>query len=130
MNTIAKVNWTTNDKQVRLSMPIAKVDRDNRLVSGFATLDNVDTQGDVVLSEASQRAFARARGNLREMHQPVAVGKIVDFREDEFFDGNKFYRGIFVTAYVSKGAESTWEKVIDGTLTGFSIGGDITDSST
>jgi len=130
MNTIAKANWTTDANHVRLSMPIAKVDRVNRLVSGFATLDNVDSQGDIVLSEASQKAFARARGNLREMHQPVAVGKIVDFREEEFFHGDKLYRGIFVTAYVSKGAESTWEKVLDETLTGFSIGGDILDSST
>jgi len=66
---------------------------------------------------------------LREMHQPIAAGHIVDFREDEFFSDGEFYRGIFVTAYVSKGAESTWEKVLDGTLTGFSIGGNIIDAS-
>src|SRR6266542_1701435 len=35
------------------------------------------------------------------------------------------HRGIYASAYVSKGAEATWEKVLDGTLTGFSIGGDI-----
>ncbi len=110
-------------------MPLAKVDKENRLVSGYATLDNMDSQGDVVLAEASKEAFAKARGNLREMHQPIAAGHIVDFREDEFFSDGEFYRGIFVTAYVSKGAESTWEKVLDGTLTGFSIGGNIIDAS-
>jgi len=127
MSEIVKSQWQTDGNSMRLSMPLAKVDKENRLVSGFATLDNVDSQGDIVTSDASIKAFSRARGNLREMHQPIAVGKIVDFREDEWYDTNenKFYRGIFVTAYVSKGAEATWEKVLDGTLTGFSIGGNI-----
>jgi hypothetical protein len=39
------------------------------------------------------------------------------------------YSGIYVEAYVSKGAESTWDKVLDGTLTGFSIGGEINDAT-
>lgn len=118
---------TVDGNTVHMSMPFAKVDEKKRLVSGFATLDNVDTQGDIVEATASARAFARARGNIREMHQAIAVGKMVDFREKEFFDqtDNKFYRGIFVTARVSEGAEDTWKKVLDGTLTGFSIGGEI-----
>lgn len=134
MTEIVKSQWASDGTSVRLSMPIAKVDAENRLVSGFATLDNVDSQGDIVSSEASAKAFARARGNIREMHQPIAVGKMVDFREDEFYHVDpatgetKFYRGIFVTAYVSKGAEATWEKVLDGTLTGFSIGGNILEA--
>jgi len=129
MNTLTKSHWVSDGNQIRLAMPFAKVDRENRLVHGFATLDNVDSQGDVVLAEASAGAFARARGNLREMHQPIAAGKVVDFREEEFFHDGEFYRGIFVTARVSKGAESTWEKVLDGTLTGFSIGGNIIEAS-
>jgi hypothetical protein len=66
------------------------------------------------------------------MHQPIAVGKMVNFREDEFYDPDtqKFYSGIWVDVYVSKGAQDTWEKVLDGTLQGFSIGGSINDSST
>jgi hypothetical protein len=70
-------------------------------------------------------AFAKFRGNIREMHQPLAVGKMVSFKADKYFDPNskKFYNGVFVSAYVSKGAQDTWEKVLDGTLTGFSIGG-------
>ena len=118
---------TVDGNTVHMSMPFAKVDEAKRLVSGFATLDNIDTQDDIVEATASARAFARARGNIREMHQSIAVGKMVDFREKEFFDqtDNKFYRGIFVTARVSEGAEDTWKKVLDGTLTGFSIGGEI-----
>lgn len=129
MNTFTKSHWVANGDRLSLSMPLTKVDQENRLVSGFATLDNVDSQGDVVLAEASAGAFARARGNIREMHQPIAVGKVVDFREEEFYHDGEFYRGIYVTAYVSKGAEGTWEKVLDGTLTGFSIGGNIIEAS-
>ena len=106
-------------------MPLTKVDKERRIVSGFASLDNVDKQDDIVTAEASMEAFAKFRGNIREMHQPVAVGKMVSFKADKYFDPNtkKFYNGVFVSAYVSKGAQDTWEKVLDGTLTGFSIGG-------
>jgi len=129
---LIKSHWVADGNRVSLNMPIAKVDKENRLVSGFATLDNVDTSDDVVTSEASKGAFNRFRGNVREMHQPIAAGRLVDFQEDSFYDSrsNKFYEGIYVTAYVSKGAEDTWQKVLDGTLSGFSIGGNIIDSST
>jgi Putative phage serine protease XkdF len=106
-------------------MPFAKVDKERRIVSGFATLDNLDRQNDIVLTEASLKAFSKFRGNIREMHQPSAVGKMVSFKEDKYFDPDtkKFYSGVFVSAYVSKGAQNAWEKVLDGTYTGFSIGG-------
>jgi len=122
---INKARWVTEGDTVRLSMPLTKVDKERRIVSGFASLDNLDKQDDIVTSEASMEAFAKFRGNIREMHQPLAVGKMVDFKEDKYFDpeSKKFYKGVFVSAYVSKGAQDTWEKVIDGTLTGFSIGG-------
>jgi Zn finger protein HypA/HybF involved in hydrogenase expression len=127
---INKAHWSTEGDHVRLSMPINKVDKERRIVTGFATLDNLDRQGDVVPKEASLKAFESFRGNIREMHQPIAVGKVVSFKEDTYFDpqSKKFYNGIVVSAYVSKGAQDTWEKVLDGTLTGFSIGGEIHDA--
>jgi hypothetical protein len=124
---INKAQWVTDGDNVRLSMPIGKVDKERRVVSGFATLDNVDKQGDVVDTSASLTAFKNFRGNLREMHQPSAVGKVVSFKEDRYFDPStkKFYSGVYVSAYVSKGAQDAWEKVLDGTYSGFSIGGNI-----
>jgi len=108
-------------------MPIGKVDVERRTVSGFATLDNVDKQGDIVDTTASLEAFKNFRGNLREMHMPSAVGKVVSFKEDRYFDPatKKFYSGVYVSAYVSKGAQDAWEKVLDGTYSGFSIGGNV-----
>ena len=79
---INKAHWVTEGDNVRLSMPIGKVDVERRIVSGFATLDNIDKQGDIVTTEASLDAFRKFRGNLREMHQPVAVGKVLSFKED------------------------------------------------
>jgi hypothetical protein len=130
MSKIAKGQLTVDGNSIHVSMPFAKVDKDKRLVSGWATLDNIDSQDDVVSAQASSKAFARARGNIREMHQPIAAGRMVDFREDTYFDNDtkKVYSGIYVTARVSEGAEDTWKKVLDGTLTGFSIGGDIVDA--
>ena len=127
---ICKAHWVSDGNNLRLSMPIAKVDKERRMVSGFATLDNIDRQGDIVPSDASVKAFEKFRGNIREMHdEKKAVGKLVSFKEDSFFDqeSGKIYKGVFVSAYVSKGAQDTWEKVLDGTLTGFSIGGSVKD---
>ena len=123
--TIQKAHWDTDGDNVRLSMPFNKVDKERRIVSGFATLDNVDRQNDIVTPEASMKAFQKFRGNIREMHQPVAVGKMISFKEDKYFDPEtkKMYSGIYVSTYISKGAQDTWEKVLDGTLSGFSIGG-------
>ena len=70
---INKANWTTDKDSLRLSMPIGKVDVERRMVSGFASLDNIDKQDDIVTAEASVQAFKNFKGNLREMHQPSAV---------------------------------------------------------
>jgi len=125
VSNISKAHWNSDGDNLRLSMPFSKVDKERRTVSGFASLDNIDKQNDIVTAEASMEAFAKFRGNIREMHQPLAVGKMVDFKAEKYFDPEtkKFYNGVFVSAYVSKGAQDTWEKVLDGTLAGFSIGG-------
>jgi hypothetical protein len=126
---INKAHFDVDGDSLRLTMPIAKVDEERRVVSGFATLDNIDRQGDILLSEASRKAFENFRGNVRLMHQPIPAGKVISFRENSFYDQEtgKTYSGIFVDAYISKGAENIWQMVLDGTLTGFSIGGRIVD---
>jgi hypothetical protein len=127
---IEKSLWTSHGNDINLSVPFTKVNREKRTVSGFATLDNVDQTGDVVTSEASVKAFEGFRGNIREMHGSLAVGKMVSFKPETFYDPatKEFYNGVYVTAYISKGAQDSWEKVLDGTLSGFSIGGKIKES--
>jgi len=127
---IEKSHWSSDGESLHLSVPFTKVNREKRTVSGFATLDNVDRTGDVVTAEASIKAFENFRGNLREMHQSTAVGKVVSFKPETYYDqkSQTFYNGVYVTSYISKGAQDTWEKVLDGTLSGFSIGGKIKES--
>ena len=127
---IEKSLWTSNGNVINLSVPFTKVNREKRTVSGFATLDNIDQTGDVVTSESSLKAFESFRGNIREMHGSNAVGKMVSFRPETFYDpkAKEFFNGVYVDAYISKGAQDTWEKVLDGTLSGFSIGGKINES--
>jgi hypothetical protein len=127
---IEKSHWSADGENLHLSVPFTKVNRENRTVSGFATLDNIDQTGDVVTAEASIKAFENFRGNLREMHQSIAVGKVVSFKPETYYDqkSQNFYNGVYVTSYISKGAQDTWEKVLDGTLSGFSIGGKIKES--
>ncbi len=97
---------------------IARVVAEKRLVLLIATSEAVDSFGTRFSYEASKDAFSRALGNVREMHQDIAVGSIVDWEADDE------QREIRVWVYISEGAQDTWLKVLDGTLKGASIGAD------
>lgn len=101
---------------VKIALPICKVDKEKRLVYGRATAELIDAHGEVVDFETAKKAFSTWKGNIREMHQPIAVGSAVKV---EFNDETK---EIFVQSYISKGAEDTWQKILDGTLKDYSIG--------
>ena len=109
-----------------ISFPIDMIKKEQRIVSGIATADNIDKSNDIVDFEASKEAFANWGGNIREMHAPIAVGKAVKYEPVTITDkdGNT-YNAFKVEAYISKGAEDTWQKVLDGTLRSFSIGGKV-----
>lgn len=112
---------TTLDKSkpfdARLGITITKVDKEKRIVHGRATAEVKDAHGQIVDYETVKKAFDDWKGNIREMHQAKAVGRKVDM---EFSDATK---EVFVSSYISKGAPDTWEKICDGTLGEYSIGG-------
>ena len=112
------------------NFPFQKIDKSRRIVTGVATADNVDPAGDQVQFDGSVEAFNMWVGNVREMHGKNAVGKSLGFRPVTVEHNGETYRGIEVDAYVSKGSEDTWQKVLDGTLRGFSIGGGVIEKST
>lgn len=98
--------------------PITRIDKEKREVIGTATAEIKDAYRTVIGYDASKDALQRWRGNVREMHDPTkAVGRALEVRPDDD------HKRIIVRARISKGAQDTWEKVLDGTLTGFSIGG-------
>jgi hypothetical protein len=109
-----------------MTFPIDIVKKEERIVTGIATADNIDKVGDLVDFSASLDAFKNWQGNIREMHAPIAVGKAIGYRPIKMkgVDGEE-YNAIQVEAYISKGAENTWQKILDGTLRAFSIGGKI-----
>jgi Domain of unknown function (DUF6321) len=112
--------------KLNFSFPINMVKKEQRIVSGIATADNIDKSNDVVDFAASEIAFKNWQGNIREMHAPIAVGKAISYKPIKMKDADgKEYNAIEVEAYISKGAESTWQKILDGTLRAFSIGGKI-----
>jgi hypothetical protein len=113
---------------LNFTFPFQKINQEQRIVTGIATADNPDLVDDVVNFDASVEAFSNWVGNIREMHSPVAVGKLVDWKKVPVQHEGETYQGIEVSVYISKGAESTWQKILDGTLRGFSIGGYVKDS--
>lgn len=123
---ISQGDLQIHDNNFTLTMPITKVDKENRIVSGFATLNNVDKQHDIVDAEASKKAFNEWAGNVRTMHKNDPAGKAVEILQKSVTaeDGQE-YQGVYVDVYISKGAPNTWEMVLDETLKGFSIGGHI-----
>ena len=102
----------------RISAAITKIDEESRTIEGVATAEVLDKQGEIVDYEAAKAAITGTwPGNLREMHKAEAVGTGVVVACD---DATKTIR---IRATISKGAPNTWEKVKDGTLKMFSIGG-------
>lgn len=109
-------------KDITFTLPISKVDEEQRMVYGIATTEQLDKQNEIVDYEASKRAFSSWVGNIREMHKPdSAVGKAIDIQ----YDDDK--KQVMIGAYISKSpdGESAWTKIKENILTGFSIGGKV-----
>ena len=107
----------------QINIPISKIDEEQRIVTGIATTEALDSQGDIVDYDASKKAFAdwQGIGNIREMHEPVAIGKAIDVQ----FDDAK--KQVIVSAKISESSdgENTWTKIKEGVLSAYSIGGRI-----
>jgi hypothetical protein len=132
MEDFQKLLWTRNGSNIQLGIDTMSVQKEGRIVIGFATLDNVDFAGDIITNEASMKAFSEFRGNVRVQHDKAQpVGRVLAFQPATHFDEKtqKTYRGIQVAVYVSKGAENIWQMCLDGTLSGFSIAGAVRKAS-
>jgi hypothetical protein len=113
--------------ELKIFVPIIKIDAAQRLVYGVVTAEAPDVSGEVCdyastkpLYQKWSKSFASATdgksfGNLRAMHGNVAAGKLVDIA---FNDAQK---RIEICGKVVDDAE--WQKVEEGVYTGFSQGG-------
>lgn len=106
-------------------------DSNQRIVVGFATMDNIDKSGDIVTAEASMKAFSKFRGNIRYMHERMPVGRLIDFQPAVYYDEEtqSQHNGVQVTVKISEAENDVWTKCQDGTLSGFSIGGNVVKTS-
>ena len=103
---------------MRFYWPIAKVDAERRMVWGYASTEAEDDQGETVSREALAAALDDYMrfANIREMHQPSAVGVAKEAAVDD--------KGLYLGAKIVD--EDAWQKVVEGVYKGFSIGGRVT----
>lgn len=94
---------------------ICKVNDEQRMVYGYASTEALDVQGEIVTKEAISGALDEYMkfANIREMHQPSAVGVAKSAEVDD--------KGLYISCKVVD--ESAWQKVKEGVYKGFSIGG-------
>jgi HK97 family phage prohead protease len=103
---------------MRFYWPIAKFDAERRMVWGYASTEAEDEQGETVRREALAAALEDYMrfANIREMHQPSAVGVAEEAAVDD--------KGLYLAARIVD--SDAWEKVAAGVYKGFSIGGRVT----
>ena len=112
---------------VKFTFAIEKVGADDdRTVTGWATADVVDKQGDRVPFPVAVAAFQKCADSMgiREMHQPKAVGVLRNWWPDA--EGGRI--GVTIWLSESPDGESVLTKCREGVLRGFSIGGLCTKS--
>lgn len=107
---------------------------EQRVVVGYASSERIDGQNDIVDAEALQQALDDYMqwANLREMHQPKAVGKVLQATpvkgKIRLSDGTVLVNPLRIIAKIVD--EDAWQKVKSGILKGFSIGGKVINSVT
>ena len=112
---------------LELFLPLAKVDLDQRLVTGVATAEAADRSGEICdyasskpyfekwSAEALAASGGKSMGAVRAMHGNVAAGKLTDIAFDDEA------KRVVVAAKIVDDDE--WRKVTEGVYTGFSQGG-------
>lgn len=104
-------------QDIRLFVPfdLKKADDEQRMVYGICTSDSLDSQGEVITKDAIEKAWAgyMEYANIREMHQPSAVGVTKEYEHMD--DGTHI--GVKVVD------DRAWKFVKEGVYKGFSIGG-------
>jgi HK97 family phage prohead protease len=102
---------------MKLFAKITKIDEAQHMVFGYASTEALDSQGEVVKREALEAALPDYMrfANIREMHQPSAVGVATEAELDD--------KGLFLAAKIVD--PTAWEKVSSGVYKGFSIGGQV-----
>lgn len=130
---MANANEMSNSSFIKFAT-FEKASPEQQIVVGYASSERVDGQNDIVDPEALNQALGDYMqwANLREMHQPKAVGKVLSATPIrgtiQLKDGTKLTNPLRIICQIVD--SDTWEKVKTGVLKGFSIGGKVLQAST
>lgn len=104
---------------IKRAMQIKRLDDDLRMVYGVAATEQEASDGLIVTMDALRDAWDDYMrfANVREMHQEIAAGTVQEYRFDEDL------RQVEIGVKVSD--PTTWQKIKEGALKGFSIMGEI-----
>jgi len=110
-----KIEKTVLDNTMTVFIPFTKVDKKKRMVYGYVSTETEDAQGEIVEKKAIRSAWDDYMkfANIREMHQPSAVGVTKEYMHDD--------KGTWIGAKIVD--KNAWEKVLEAVYKGFSIGG-------
>ena len=103
-------------------VPITKIDEEKRMVYGFASTPDLDSDGEIISLDALKNALPEYMEfpTLREMHQAKAIGTT---KHAEILDDSKKGKGLFIGGKIV--ADDAWKLVKEGVLKAFSIGGNV-----
>lgn len=102
---------------MRLYGTLTKIDAQQRIVSGYASTEATDAQGETITKAAIEAALDDYLefANIREMHQLSAVGTAEEASVDA--------KGLYLAARIVD--DTAWGKVTSGVYKGFSVGGKV-----
>ena len=102
-------------EQFEKFIKINKINDDQRIVSGYASTPDLDSDGEIVSLEAMMKALPNYMQfpTIRRMHQldPVGTTLSANIQDD----------GLFISAKIVD--DDAWKKIKEGVYKGFSIGG-------
>ena len=103
-------------------VPITKVDKEKRMVYGWASTEDLDSDGEIIKASALEKALPDYMKfpTIREMHQPKAAGKTVSAEVRKNENGIK---GLYIAAKIV--TDEAWNLVKEGVYGAFSVGGNV-----
>lgn len=113
---------------------ISSLDKERRIVAGYASFDVIDRQGERITTDAMRTAMEKFMqdpefANTHVMHGNVAVGKVIQSYTDKngvVWETKVDDTGTFIVSEIRHGlvrADQTWELIEEGKLKSYSVGG-------
>jgi len=114
------------DKMIILKGEITDLNNEERIFSGWGSVQVVDRQGDIIpISEFKpvMEKLMKRGASVIDTHTNHVVGKIINYEFKKTSDGKD---GLYLTAKIFNDYPSdneVWQGILNGEYTGFSLGG-------